>query len=237
MNDNELDEMLNQWKAPAMRDSLREDLRAGFAARSERAKAPKRTMRRLPFATIAAAALLFAIIQVSPRTISMASPGFRIPFYVEFEFERYTDDGSTPHQLRITLFPYAGHEIVMSMTESGDSLLHTFRGIASSIRKQFILAIPSFVLPKEPPMAEPDWFAGFVRSGCSEGKNVIGHETIAGHMTTVMETGGTTGYRIKVWMAPDLACFALKLTHEVKDANGIYRLKIRKEAVKVTMNP
>jgi hypothetical protein len=233
MNDNELDEMLNQWKEPVMRESLREDLRAGFVARPE----PKRTLRRLAFATMTAAALLFAIIQVSPRTISMASPGFRIPFYVEFEFERYADDGSAPHQSRITSFPYGGHEIVMSVTESGDSLLNTVRGIASSVRNQFILAIPSFVLPKQLPMAEPDWFAGFVRSGCSEGRTMIGHEIIAGHMTTVLESSAPTDYRIKVWMAQDLACFALKLTHEVKDANSTYRLKIRKEAVTVTMNP
>ena len=92
------------------------------------------------------------------------------------------------------------------------------------------------VLPKEPPMAEPDWFAGFVRSGCSSGRNVVGHETIAGHATTIAQSESPTG-RISVWMAPDLACFALKLTDEVREPNGTYRIKIRKEALEVTMNP
>jgi hypothetical protein len=247
MNDNELDEMLDLWKAPEMRDCVREALRAGFPATRERANRPSLWRRfidaaqgirtgRLAFATMCVAALLFAIIQVSPETVRMASPGYRIPFYVEFEFERYVDNGSVPHQSRITSFPYAGHEIVMSVTESGDSLLTTIRGIASSIRTQFILAMPSLVLPKEPPMAEPEWFAGFVSSGCSNGKTVVGHETLAGHETTVVQTG-SPGYRMRIWLAPDLACFALKLTHEIQEPNGTYVLKLRKEAVKVTMNP
>ena len=247
MNDNELDEMLNRWKVPATRDSLRENLRAGLAAlpvRTNRAgllrrladAASKVRISRLAVATLGAAALLFAIIQRSPQTVTMASPTFRVPFYVEFEFARYADDGSLPHQSRVTSFPYGGHEIVMSVRESGDSLLNAVRGIAGSIRTQLILAMPSIVLPKEPPMTEPDWFAGFVSSGCSNGKTVVGHETIAGHETTVVQSGSPR-YRIRVWMAPDLACFALKLTDELQEPNGTYRLKLRKEAVKVTMSP
>jgi hypothetical protein len=166
----------------------------------------------------------------------MASAQFRIPYYVEFEFARYADDGSAPHQSRITSFPYGGHEIVMSATEPGDSLQNAVRGIARSIRTQFILAMPSLVLPKEPPMTEPAWFAGFVSSGCSSGKTVVGHETLAGHETTVVQSG-SPGHRLRTWMAPDLACFALKLTDEVQEPNGTYRLKLRKESVKVTTNP
>jgi len=200
MNDNELEELLDQWKVPPMRDSLRENLRAGFAAIPVRANragllcrladaAPKIRINRLAVATIAAVALLFAIIQRSPQTVRMASPVFRIPFYVEFEFARYADDGSLPHQSRVTSFPYGGHEIVMSVRESGDSLLNAVRGIAGSIRTQLILAMPSIVLPKEPPMTEPDWFAGFVSSGCSNGQTMVGRETIAGHETTVVQSG------------------------------------------------
>jgi hypothetical protein len=247
MSENELDEMLDQWKVPDMRDSVRETLRAGFAATRERANrtgllrrmidaAPKIRIGRLAVATMGSAALLFAIIQAFPRTVRMASPGYRIPFYVEFEFERYADNDSAPHQSRITSFPYAGHEIVMSVRESGDSLLTAIRGIASSIRTQFILAIPSLVLPKQPPMAEPDWFAGFVSSGCSNGKTVVGHEKVADHETTAVQTG-SPGHRMRIWMAPDLACFALKLTDEIREPNGTYVLRLRKEAVKVTMNP
>lgn len=247
MNDNELDEMLDQWKVPPMRASLREELRTGFGAAPRRAARagglrrfmdaiPKIRIDRIAVVGIGAAVLLFGIVQLFPKTVRMASPGFRIPFYVEFEFARYADDGSAPHESRINSFPYAGHEIVMSVRESGDSVLNTFRGIANSIRNQIILVAPSLVLPKEPPMAEPGWFAGFVSSGCSSGRNVVGHETIAGHATTVVQDDSPM-HRIRVWMAPDLACFALMLTDEVPEPNGTYRLQIRKEAVKVTMNP
>jgi hypothetical protein len=243
MTDHELDEMLNRWDAPPMRESLRDEVRAQFAAAPRRAvrpgmlrrmigAAPRVRISRLALATLGAAALLFALVQVSPQTVRMAAPGYRIPYYAEFEFARYAADGSAPYRSRIRAFPYGGHEIIMSVRELDDSPLNAFRGIASSIRTQLILAAPSLVLPKEPPMSEPAWFPAFVRSGCSNGK-VVGHETIAGHLTTVTESV-SPGHRVRVWMAPDLACFALKLTNEVQEPNGIYRLTLRKEAIKVT---
>jgi hypothetical protein len=247
MNDQELDEMLNQWTSPPMRDSVRDNLRAEFARRPARTNrvgllcrmreaAPRIRAGRFAVATVGAAALLFGIVQVSPQTVGLASPGFRIPFYIEAEFVRYADDGSAPHRTRITSFPYGGHQVTMSVRKSDDSYLDAVRGIASSIRDHFILAVPSLVLPKEPPMTEPAWFAGFVRSGCSSGKTVVGHETVAGHETTVVQTGAPR-HRMKIWLAPDLGCVDLKLTDEVQEPDGTYRLKLHKEAIKVTMNP
>ena len=235
MNDHELDAMLDRWKVPPMRDSLREDLRVAFSAAPKPAKRAIR-IGRLAVVTACAAAVLFGIVQVSPRTVRMASSGFRIPFYVEFEFARYRDDGSTPHRTRLTSFPYGGNEIAMAVTESGDSILDAIRGIAGAIRTQFVLAMPALVLPKQPPMTEPAWFADFVRSGCSTGKTVVGHEDLAGYETTVVESG-SPGHRLRIWMAPGLECFALKITDEVQEPNGTYRLKLRKAAIKVTMNP
>ena len=247
MNDNELDEMLDQWKPPLMRDSLREDLRAGFAARPQspgrsgwlrriRDAAPAFPLRRLAVVTMAAVALLFMIVQALPQVVRMASSGFRIPYYVEFEFARYADNGAAPYPTRITSFPYGGHEIVMSVTEPGHLLAGAARNIASSIRKRFILAMPSLVLPKQPPVSEPAWFAGFVSSGCSSGKNVVGRETIAGYPAAVVQST-SPGHRITVWMAPELDCFALKFTDEVQEPDGTFRLKLRKQAVQVTVNP
>jgi hypothetical protein len=247
MNDNELDEMLDQWKPPVMRDSVRENIKAGYAARPQR---PSRAgllwrmrdataalhLRRLAVITMAAVAVLFLIVQVFPQAVRMASAGFRIPYYVEYEFARYPDNGADPHPSRVTVFPYGGLAIVMSVRESGDSLLTAARNIANSVRNQFILAVPALVLPKGPPMAKPGWFDGFVSSGCSNGKNVVGHETIAGHATTVVEST-SPGHRVRIWLAPDLDCFDLKFTDEVQAPDGRYRLTLGKEALKVTMNP
>jgi hypothetical protein len=124
----------------------------------------------------------------------------------------------------------------MSVIESGGPLLTPFREIAGAIRTQAVLLMPSLVLPKQPPQAEPAWFAGFVRSGCAEGRTVVGQEIIAGHQTTVVQSEWPKG-RFKIWMAPDLSCFALKFTNEVRQPDGAYRFRVRKEALRVTMNP
>jgi hypothetical protein len=238
MTDQELDELLNRWEAPETGEAARERLRAGYAGLPalEPVAAPKRRLRRVATIAVGIAALLFAIIQISPETVRMASPGYRIPFYVEYQFWRYADDGRTAHPSRVTAFPYAGHEIIMSVREPGHFLMVAARNIANSIRDQFILAMPSLVLPKGPPMAEPAWFADFVNSGCAKDKLVVGHEKVAGYSTTVVESGAPN-YRVKVWMAPELQCFALKFTSEVPGPGGTYRPLFRKEAVKVTMNP
>jgi hypothetical protein len=233
MTENELDELLNEWEAPPMGSAVRARLQDRFGKR--RSPVWKRRAGRIALAALAIAAVLFAVIQVRPQTVRMATAGFRIPYYVEFEFERYADDSSAPHHSRIAAFPYGGYEIAMSVTETDHSWRDPIRKLASSIRNQFVLAVPSMVLPKQALMAEPAWFAGFVASGCSEGRDVVGYEKVAGYATTVVQSESESG-RILVWMAPDLRCFALKLTHEVRDPRGGYRTILRKEAVRVTMN-
>lgn len=244
MTDNELDDMLDCWQTPALRESLTDEVRAGFAQIPKRTKRvprwrtlPKILLGRLVTALVAAAILLFAIVQVSPRTVRMASPGFRIPFYVESIFERFAEDGSIEYRSRMTAFPYGGIDFNMSVVEeSGNPILNAFQGIASSIRNQFVLAVPSLVLPKQRPVPEPAWFAGFVKSGCSQGRKVVGHERIAGYPTTILQSETPQG-RLRIWMAPDLSCYSLRLTDEFEQTDGGYRLRLRKNAVKVTINP
>jgi hypothetical protein len=244
MTDIELDEMLDCWQTPPLRESLTDEVRSGFGQIPKRTKRvarwrtlPKNRFGRLATAMVAAAILLFAIVQVSPRTVRMASPGFRIPFYVESIFERFAEDGSIEYRSRMTAFPYGGIDWNMSVVEeSGNPILNVFQGIARSIRNQFVLAVPSLVLPKQPPMAEPAWFAGFVRSGCSEGRTVVGQEAIAGYPTTILQSETPRG-RLRIWMAPDLSCYSLRMTDEFEEADGRYRLRLRKNAVKVTINP
>lgn len=239
MNDTELDEILDRWEAPPMRESLRDDVRREFVRTSrhpERFALTRTIAKRIAIVTTCAAGLLFAIVQVAPRTIRGASAEYHIPFYVQYVFERYARDGSREYQSVRTAFPYAGTEINMSVVDSHSALLDPFRRIGASVRTQIILAMPSLILPKQPPMQEPEWFAGYVRSGCSERRTVIGHETIAGHETTLVEST-TPGGRMRFWLAPDLACFALKMTTESKEQDGTYRLESLKKTVRVTMTP
>jgi hypothetical protein len=247
MNDTELDEMLDRWQAPATRESWREELRAGFAVRAGRAgrrgllrrmidAASRVPFGRLAVATVGAVAVFFAVLQVAPRIVRMASPSsFRIPFYVESVFVSYAKNGSVERRSRNTAFPYGGIAFNMSVTELDGSLRSKVSEITGSIRTQIVLAMPSLVLPKRPPMAEPAWFAGFVRSGCSEGRTVVGHEVVAGYETTVTQNEWPTG-RVRIWMAPELACFPLKFIREVRRSDGSYQFEATDEVVRVTMN-
>jgi hypothetical protein len=231
MNDTELDEMLDRWQAPAMRESVGDDV---WARVPKRRTARVRVMR-IAVATLAAAAVLFAVIQVSPRTVRMAPPDFHISYYVEFIFTRFGANGSVEYQSRHTAFPYGGILINMSVTQIDDSVFSKFREIAASIRTQFVLAVPSLVLPKQPPMEKPVWFDDYVRNGCTRGMTVAGHETVAGYPTTVI-VGESPVSRMKVWLAPDLQCADLKMTVEVREGGG-YRMVSRRDVIKVTMNP
>ena len=40
-----------------------------------------------------------------------------------------------------------------------------------------------------------------------------------------------------MWMAPDLGCFALRITSEALRPDGTFRLVKTKQALRVTMNP
>lgn len=238
MNDQDLDEMLDQWQAPPMRESLREDVRAGFSARTaprrRRCTLPQLPLGRLAVGALAAAALVFGVIQVAPRTVAMASPSFRIPYYVEYSYERLDAKGSTAKRSRFKAFPYGGIDINMSVVDLYGSPFDAVRELAGSIRTRLVLAAPSMVLPKHPPMTEPAWHVDYVKSGCSTRPTVIGQERVAGYDTVVVQNAYPK-HRFTSWLAPELGCAALKLTYEEGQSDGTYRMVTRKEALRVTI--
>ena len=80
---------------------------------------------------------------------------------------------------------------------------------------------------------------------CAAGA-VVGHETILGHATIAVvrplpNTRSTPSRpataRITMWMAPDLACFALRLSIEEERPDGSFRLVSEKQALRVTVKP
>jgi len=64
--------------------------------------------------------------------------------------------------------------------------------------------------------------------GCVEGE-VVGRETILGYATAAQRIVLGDGRRITVWMAPELGCFALKVTTEDRES----RVLSGREAVRV----
>jgi hypothetical protein len=67
-------------------------------------------------------------------------------------------------------------------------------------------------------------------TACLEG-TVVGHETILNHPTTAIELRYPP--KLTVWTAPDLGCFALRITSEVQRPDGSFRLENLKQALRV----
>jgi hypothetical protein len=65
---------------------------------------------------------------------------------------------------------------------------------------------------------------------------VVGSETILNHPTTAVQLPMRPN-RMTLWLAPDLACFALRITSETMRPDGSFRVWQMKQAVKVNMNP
>lgn len=75
-----------------------------------------------------------------------------------------------------------------------------------------------------------------LRAGCANGP-VVGRETILNHPTTAVERSLIDSFRVTLWMAPDLGCFALRITSEELRPDGIFHIVTVKQALKVTLNP
>jgi hypothetical protein len=93
------------------------------------------------------------------------------------------------------------------------------------------------------------WFFARADSGpsapCAAG-TIVGHETILGHSTIAVETplpnpratrSRPAAARITMWMAPDLGCFALRLSVEEQRPDGTFRMVSEKQALRVTVRP
>jgi hypothetical protein len=80
---------------------------------------------------------------------------------------------------------------------------------------------------------------------CAAG-SVVGYETILGHSTIAVmrplpnpraTPSRPASARITMWMAPDLGCFALRLSIEEQRPDGTFRLVSEKQALRVRVKP
>jgi len=133
MNDTELDEILNSWSVPPAPASLRERVRAGFAAGLERETSPgvrhwtaafvPSARKSLVAGAILAVGTLFLIVaQAFPQMFSLGSPPVKIPYTVDSEFVRYAEDGSSSIEMYSTSYSLNGHEILLSRSLPGNLL-------------------------------------------------------------------------------------------------------------------
>ena len=93
------------------------------------------------------------------------------------------------------------------------------------------------------------WFFARADNGpgapCAAG-SVVGYETILGHSTIAVmhplpnqrsTPSRPAAARITMWMAPDLGCFALRLSIEEQRPDGAFRLVSEKQALRVNVKP
>jgi hypothetical protein len=131
MNDTELDELLDTSSAPPAPASLRENVRAGFAAGLKRntspsvlhwitAFVPGARKRLLAAAVLGVGAFLLIVTQAFPQMFGLGAPPVKIPYTVDSEFVRYADDGSSTVDMYSTSYGLNGHEILLSRSFPGN---------------------------------------------------------------------------------------------------------------------
>ncbi len=104
-------------------------------------------------------------------------------------------------------------------------------GFHNGIHYALLRYVPGLVMPES--AARDTWFNAYVQAGCvDKGENVIGHETILKHTTTVVQHIDPDGWRGTAWRSPDLGCFALETKNE-EPVPGGYRVTRQRGAVMV----
>jgi len=230
MTDNELDEMLDLWMAPAASPALR-----------ARVKAHCSPARRFVFRPLAFAGFLSGVAVAALLCLSIVGfafpqvlfPGFvpsKIPYIAESNVTLYAEDGSSRIDKVLQSYSYKGTEIIV------DESVPAGRSV-SGARKYFADAIRGLLARMRPVSAEREkWFREWVRSGCGDAaSSVIGQENILGYPAAIIRYTVDRG-RLTFWRAPDLGCFDLKRRAETLMPNGAYRLTSQTETIKVIMS-
>jgi hypothetical protein len=255
MNDTELDDLLDLWVAPPPPASVREGVRAGFSAGHERTRVgrPRPRWRLLAGAILGTAALLLVVAQARP-----GAP-VRIPYIVDSEFLRYANDGSYRIEMYTQSYELNGAEILKSRTISGgpfgtllgrvfDATLPVWYRLTArfaidgrtldALREHAAHAIgviggcaASCLVLEHFYFARAGSGAG---SACMQG-DVAGHDTLLGFPVTAVRPPWGSGERMTLWMAPDLGCFALRITLEAKRPDGTFRLVSERRALQVKL--
>ena len=215
----------------------------------------------LAAAIVVVGVFLFSVAQA----LSQTPPPGKIPYTVESEYLLYEDDA--PPTVAMVTTSYTDHEgaekiLSRSMPNRQPVITLIGRKLDALLPVWQRMITPFVVSPKEleayrkktgfqevivvPGCADsncliithwgvPRGVGGTGTTACMVGK-VVGVETILGHQTTAVETNSRP-YRLTMWLAPDLGCFALRINSERMRPDGSFHVWQTKQAVKVTMNP
>jgi len=179
---------------------------------------------------------ILAIISVSqafPQMLHLLSPLPQIPYTAESVFVQYTDKGSALVDSYTTSYQQGGREIVLSEFVPGHPLLTAVRRALDAFG--FVTFHISQRFDRRYRQSKAD-AAILMKNGCVSGEgHFIGRETILNYSTVIVQHG-MAKQRITMWLAPDLECFALKLTIEERRSDRSLFLRREKKTLKVKLS-
>jgi hypothetical protein len=191
--------------------------------------------------------------------VAQARPGappVAVPYLVDSEFVRYANDGSSSIDMHTTSYAIDGAEILRSRSISGHpfgTVLGRTLDAAVPIWSRLVasLTVDPATLERVRQAAHRSVGViagcnasclmlehyGFARAtesgaGCIDG-TIVGQETILGHPVTGVRPRWGEGARMTLWMAPDLGCFALRISVEEKLGDGAFRLVSERRALRI----
>lgn len=260
MTDSELDEILNQWSAPCPPPFTRKHVQARFSTLPPR----KRCWRKSAVAAgvLASAALFLLVTQAFPQRPARPPWSVDSEFVryaddgstsIEMDSTSYESNGAEILLSRST----PGNPFKTALMTGVDVALPA----ASRLQMRLLGVLQPGMLERmermkrsRPPGlsfltgCEPgsgclilDHF-GYLKSAAGTGgscvdKPVVDRTTILHHPTEAIQDRWTEQGRMTLWMAPDLDCFALRVTYEEQLPDGTFHLVSAKQALRVNSNP
>jgi len=265
MNETELDEMLNQWDAPEVPRRLLAELhemqrkqKSGWTMRWLAWLVPGGKLFAGAAVGSVVCLLLMIRIQAAPQ-----APGIHVPWTVDSELIKYADDGTSSVEMQMTSYKLdARNEVLLSRSVPGNVFMTAFGRTLDVVgpalsRLTLPFVVDANTLERVRKMRREHPGIGLI-SGCTgeadsdcltlghyglEAGNsciagkIVDHATILNHATEAVRERWMEHGRMTIWSAPDLQCFALKVTYESQQADGSFHLVRAKQAVKVTVNP
>jgi len=223
---------------------------------------PKKRKSLLAGTVVTAGVFLLLVTQAFPQMLGLGSPPALIPWTVDSEFVQYAADGSSSVEMLSRSYELNSNEILLKRSLPGGPFMTLIgRGLDRALPAWSRLITPFAAdadsLEKLKQARAAGRTVGFITgcnagcllldhefltknsassSGCIDGP-VVGRGTILNHPVAAVRRRWTEHGRMTLWMAPDLNCFALRVTYEDRLPNGTFHLASEKHAVRVNVNP
>ena len=207
---------------------------------------------------MAAVVFLLIVTQAFPQRAPQVNP----PWTVVSEFIRYADDGSSSIEMYSTSYSLNGDETLLSRSMPGNpftTALGRALDVAQPAWGRLISPLTAAHLEKLHEIRRSQPHVSFITGcgtyvgclvlehfgwlkppagsgdGCID-KPIVARETILNHPTAAVQARWTEHGKMTLWTAPDLKCFALRVTYENQRSDGSFHLVAAKQAIKITAN-